>query len=167
MGGADRARAHRETRGRTRLADATTRPDATEARAMSNDPIVMYGALAFAAVLAIPILRFLAKQLGQLSGAPGAGTVVGGGYGGKTGSFTLAEVAKHASRDDVWVVIKDKVYDLSDFIDEHPGGVESIMKRAGGDATEGFFGPQHPSRVHDMIDEYLIGDVVAETDKDK
>ena len=114
-----------------------------------------------------PVLRFLAKQLGQLGGAPGAGTVVGGGYGGKDGSFTLAEVSKHDKKDDVWVIIKGKVYDLSEFVDEHPGGVEAIMKRAGGDATEGFFGPQHPSRVHDMIDEYLVGKIVDEADKDK
>ena len=121
---------------------------------MSNDTIVMYGALAFAAVLAVPILRFLAKQLGQLSGAPGAGTVVGGGYGGKTGSFTLAEVAKHASKDDIWVVIKDKVYDLSDFIDEHPGGVESIEEARGRGRHRGIFrsaaplpGPRHDRRV--------------------
>ena len=66
---------------------------------MSNDTIVMYGALV-AAVLAVPILRS-GQALGQLSGAPGAGTIVGGGYGGKTGSFTLAEVAKHASKDDI------------------------------------------------------------------
>ena len=136
-------------------------------RAMSTDTTTLALALAVVAALALPVLRFLAKQLGQLGGAPGAGTVVGGGYGGKDGSFTLAEVAKHGTKDDVWVIIKGKVYDLSEFVDEHPGGVEAIMKRAGGDATEGFFGPQHPSRVHDMIDEYLVGKIVDEADKDK
>ena len=134
---------------------------------MSTNTTTLALALAVVAALALPVLRFLAKQLGQLGGAPGAGTVVGGGYGGKDGSFTLAEVAKHDKKDDVWVIIKGKVYDLSEFVDEHPGGVEAIMKRAGGDATEGFFGPQHPSRVHDMIDEYLVGEIVDEADKDK
>jgi cytochrome b involved in lipid metabolism len=133
---------------------------------MSTETTTLALALALVAALALPVLRFLAKQLAQLGGAPGSGTVVGGGYGGKDGSFTLAEVAKHNTKDDAWVVIKNKVYDLSEFVDEHPGGVDAIVKRAGGDATEGFFGPQHPSRVHDMIDEYLIGKVVLETRKD-
>jgi cytochrome b involved in lipid metabolism len=133
---------------------------------MSTDPLPLALSFLVVAALAIPVLRFRGKQLGQLSGAPGQGMVVGDGYGGKDGSYTLDDVKLHDKRDDVWVIIKNKVYDLSEFIDEHPGGVESILKRAGGDATDGFFGPQHPSRVHDMIDEYLMGKIV-ESEKDK
>jgi hypothetical protein len=40
------------------------------------------------------------------------------------------------------------------------------MKNAGGDASEGFHGPQHPSRVMDIVDEYKIGTLV-EAAKDK
>jgi|TARA_B110000305_G_C19175920_1_gene509641 predicted heme/steroid binding protein len=134
---------------------------------MSDQNTLALTFLVVALVLALPVLKFLGKQLGQLGGAPGSGTVVGTSYGGGDGLFTLAEVSKHNTSSDVWVVIKHKVYDLSEFIDEHPGGVQAIMKRAGSDATTGFFGPQHPSRVHDMIDEYLIGKLVLETEKDE
>ena len=34
--------------------------------------------------------------------------------------FTLTEVAKHNSKDDLYVIIDEKVYDASKFIDEHP-----------------------------------------------
>ena len=136
---------------------------------MSSDATsTMLGALLVAALLAVPVARFHARQLGQLGTmSSSASALAGEGYGGGSGSYTAAEVAKHASKDDVWVVIKGKVYDLTEFVDEHPGGVESIMKRAGADATEGFFGPQHPSRVHDMVEEYLIGELVEESEKDK
>uniref|UniRef100_A0A8C4SZN8 Cytochrome b5 type B n=1 Tax=Erpetoichthys calabaricus TaxID=27687 RepID=A0A8C4SZN8_ERPCA len=35
-----------------------------------------------------------------------------------------------------WVIIHDKVYDVTHFLDEHPGGEEVLLEQAGGDATE-------------------------------
>jgi len=34
--------------------------------------------------------------------------------------LTYAEVSKHSSKKDLYVVIHDKVYDTSSFVDEHP-----------------------------------------------
>lgn len=39
-------------------------------------------------------------------------------------TFTAEEVAEHKSRDDIWFAIHGKVYDVTDFLDEHPGGEE-------------------------------------------
>ena len=41
---------------------------------------------------------------------------------------TQAELAKHTSRDDCWVAIHGKVYDVTQFLSIHPGGVEALMK---------------------------------------
>ena len=71
--------------------------------------------------------------------------------------YTTSDVAKHATVDDLWVIIDGKVYDLSEYAHEHPGGTEAIAKHAGGDASVGFKGPQHPRRVFDMVTEYQIG----------
>ena len=38
----------------------------------------------------------------------------------------MSEVAKHNTVEDCWLLIKDKVYNLSNFIHEHPGGVDII-----------------------------------------
>lgn len=46
--------------------------------------------------------------------------------------YTAAEVAKHAGPDSVWVSYNGGVYDISDFVMEHPGGYTNIMKAAGG-----------------------------------
>lgn len=75
-------------------------------------------------------------------------------------SFTLAQVAEHSSQGSAWIVIDDGVYDVTPYVTEHPGGVKAILRNAGGDATKGFKGPQHPARVFDMIDDYRIGTVV-------
>lgn len=46
------------------------------------------------------------------------------------------EVVKHDSRESCWVVIRGQVYDLTTFIDHHPGGGASILRYGGKDGTE-------------------------------
>lgn len=70
------------------------------------DQNLVYYALLFGAVLAYPIFRLVAKQLGQFSGTPGQGkSIVGDGYGGENAVYTRADVAKHNTQDDLWVGI--------------------------------------------------------------
>lgn len=52
--------------------------------------------------------------------------------------FTMEEVAKHNTKEDLWVVVKGVVMDLSNWLDEHPGGPQAIMNFMGRDATEEF-----------------------------
>ncbi|KAM0335710.1 hypothetical protein ACHAQA_000760 [Verticillium albo-atrum] len=51
-------------------------------------------------------------------------------------SLTRAEVASHRTLNDIWIVLHDRVWDFTDFIHEHPGGIAVILKHAGRDATE-------------------------------
>jgi flavocytochrome c len=48
------------------------------------------------------------------------------------------EVAKHTSEKDCWVILNGKVYDVSEFLPDHPGGKKAIMLYAGKDASEEF-----------------------------
>ncbi len=41
------------------------------------------------------------------------------------GKISVSEVAKHASPDDCWIVVNGKVYDLTKFAPDHPGGASS------------------------------------------
>ncbi|RVD88799.1 uncharacterized protein DFL_002973 [Arthrobotrys flagrans] len=50
----------------------------------------------------------------------------------------MEEVAKHNKKDDVWVVVKGVVMDLTGFLDDHPGGANAILNFSGRDATEEF-----------------------------
>lgn len=61
-------------------------------------------------------------------------------------SFSVSEVAKHCSKSDVWIIVRGNVYDVTPYVELHPGG-DDILRHAGGDATVGFEGPQHPSHV--------------------
>uniref|UniRef100_A0A7S0A2T7 Cytochrome b5 heme-binding domain-containing protein n=1 Tax=Pyrodinium bahamense TaxID=73915 RepID=A0A7S0A2T7_9DINO len=46
-----------------------------------------------------------------------------------------SEVEKHASKDDLWLLIDGKVYDVTPFLDIHPGGGHLIVDAAGKDST--------------------------------
>ena len=48
-----------------------------------------------------------------------------------TTTYTLEEVSKHKKHGDAWMVIKNKVYDVSKFMDQHPGGEEVLLDSAG------------------------------------
>ncbi|KAL4074346.1 Flavocytochrome c [Scleroderma citrinum] len=52
--------------------------------------------------------------------------------------FTIADVAKHNKKDDVWVVVNGQVLDVTSFLPDHPGGEKAILLYAGRDATEEF-----------------------------
>ncbi|EPS45124.1 hypothetical protein H072_880 [Dactylellina haptotyla CBS 200.50] len=52
--------------------------------------------------------------------------------------FTMEEVKKHNKKDDVWVVVKGVVMDLTNFLEDHPGGANAILNFSGRDATEEF-----------------------------
>ncbi|XP_075517611.1 cytochrome B5-like protein [Primulina tabacum] len=72
--------------------------------------------------------------------------------------YTKAEVSLHNKRTDCWIIIKEKVYDVTSYVEEHPGG-DAILTHAGDDSTEGFYGPQHATRVFDMIEDFYVGDM--------
>ena len=40
-------------------------------------------------------------------------------------------IASHNSSDSCWVIVNDIVYDVTDFLDHHPGGSNSILRYAG------------------------------------
>lgn len=52
-------------------------------------------------------------------------------------SITLAELANHTTKDDCWLAVEGKVYNVTNFIDQHPGG-DRILKGCGKDATQLF-----------------------------
>ena len=70
--------------------------------------------------------------------------------------LSLSEIMKHNTENDCWVIIRDKVYDLTKFLPDHPGGKKAIMLFAGKDATEEF-DMLHPPNV---LTKYLSPDVV-------
>jgi len=84
----------------------------------------------------------------------------------KTTVFTKEEVAKHNTEHDCWLIIDNKVYDVSDYVDVHPGG-PAILNNAGGDSSKGFHGEQHPDNVLTLLPDYYIGNLCEDEETTK
>lgn len=74
--------------------------------------------------------------------------------------YTMSEVAKHNNINDCWLVIQNKVYDVTSFIPQHPGGNE-ILKGCGKDATSMFERqPEHQeNNAASYLPTYEIGSI--------
>ena len=69
----------------------------------------------------------------------------------------MKEVAKHCKEEDCWIVIRGKVYDVTEFIEEHPGGEGVLIAYAGTDCTEQFESVIHSQAATEIMKELEIG----------
>jgi alkylation response protein AidB-like acyl-CoA dehydrogenase len=76
-------------------------------------------------------------------------------------TLTRDAVAKHNKPDDMWCVIDHKVYDLTDFVDAHPGGSVVLEQVAGTDATTAFYN-LHRQEVLQKYSDLCIGTIEGE-----
>ncbi|CAM9578383.1 unnamed protein product [Choristocarpus tenellus] len=75
-----------------------------------------------------------------------------------SGPFTASEVAKHSTEDDAWIIVDGKVYDVTPYLNAHPGG-DAMLRNAGGDSSKGMHGPQHPTQALEILAQHYIGEL--------
>jgi len=68
------------------------------------------------------------------------------------------ELQKHNNSQDCWLAVRGKVYNVTRWVPNHPGGNDPLVLNAGRDGTQ-LFEAYHPIRVHAMLDKYFIGDL--------
>jgi len=78
--------------------------------------------------------------------------------------ITLEELRANKSRDKFYILVHGKVYDVTKFMDEHPGGDEVLLAEGGQDATEAFEDVGHSDEARALLPGMLVGDF--EQDKD-
>jgi cytochrome b involved in lipid metabolism len=76
-------------------------------------------------------------------------------------NYTASEVAVHNKETDCWVILFNEVFDVTTFLNDHPGGKDAIMLFAGQDATEQFDMLHQPSVLQKFGPDYKIGNVKA------
>lgn len=77
--------------------------------------------------------------------------------------YTREEVAKHNTTSDLWVIYNNKVYDMTDFTMDHPGGPELIKEWGGKDVTKILVDPishEHSEIAYEVLGESCIGEIV-------
>ncbi|KFB45609.1 AGAP008363-PA-like protein [Anopheles sinensis] len=73
--------------------------------------------------------------------------------------ITLNEVSYHDSYDDCWIVLYDRVYDITSFLKMHPGGHDVLVENAGRDATIAFLNAGHSAMALKSLKLYEIGEL--------
>ncbi|KAJ7512072.1 oxidoreductase [Mycena galericulata] len=81
--------------------------------------------------------------------------------------YTAEDVAAHSSQSNCWVSRHGKVYNVSKFINDHPGGDDIILKYAGKDVAAAMAGEdgeehEHSDSAYEMLEEYQIGKLGTE-----
>ncbi|XP_054936505.1 cytochrome b5 isoform X2 [Physeter macrocephalus] len=73
--------------------------------------------------------------------------------------YTLEEIQKHNHSKSTWLILHYKVYDVTKFLEEHPGGEEVLREQAGGDATENFEDVGHSTDARELSKTFIIGEL--------
>ncbi|PCG94528.1 Aldolase-type TIM barrel [Penicillium occitanis (nom. inval.)] len=70
------------------------------------------------------------------------------------------ELRKHRTTEDCWIAVHSKVYDVTEFLEEHPGGAAIILKYAGADATQAYDEVHAPGIIHEtLVGEHYKGQI--------
>lgn len=136
------------------------------------------GVVGVLAALVLGALAIGAIVVAVLTGHSGAEAVWGDRLGGDAGAaptaepatpaasasadepLTLAVVAQHDDSASCWAAIEGEVYDLTEWVAQHPGGSDRILSICGTDATQTFQG-QHGGQAApaEALSRFAIGEL--------
>jgi len=76
-------------------------------------------------------------------------------------TFTPADVAKHTATagDGMYIIIDETVYDVTNFVDEHPGGAKILKRVCGKDASKQFWKYHNESVLKKYASKLKIGTI--------
>lgn len=81
---------------------------------------------------------------------------------GDRGGKRMAEVASHSTLKDVWIVIRGNVYNITEWVEDHPGGALLLLAFAGRDATEVFDSIGHSRVALREMERFHVGRLLDE-----
>ena len=82
--------------------------------------------------------------------------------------FSAEEVQQHNTEKDAWVIHRGKVYDVSEFLERHPGGKDILLAYAGQDVTTLMTQEElhrHTTFAYGWLGKYLIGRLKGKVSK--
>jgi len=69
----------------------------------------------------------------------------------------FAELCRHNAYDDLWLAIDGIVYDVTPFMDDHPGGGDIMLSAAGKDGTDDFEDVGHSPHARELLKRFKVG----------
>nr|XP_020477542.1 cytochrome b5-like [Monopterus albus] len=80
--------------------------------------------------------------------------------------YRLSEIEGQNTFKSTWIIIHNKIYDVTRFLEEHPGGEEVLKEQGGGNATESFEDIGHSTDARELASSMVIGELHPD-DRDK
>ncbi|KAL6409923.1 hypothetical protein AUP68_06329 [Ilyonectria robusta] len=77
--------------------------------------------------------------------------------------FSYADVQPHNTKNDLYLIIRGKVYNASSFADDHPGGSDILLEVAGQDATEAYDDTSHSDEADEILNDLEVGTLRPES----
>lgn len=74
--------------------------------------------------------------------------------------FTLDDVSKHKSKESAYIAIHGSVYDVTDYLLQHPGGGLILLEACGGDGTFAFEDNDHSEDARTILKDFKIGELL-------
>ncbi|MBP7006848.1 MAG: hypothetical protein KBC44_01160 [Candidatus Pacebacteria bacterium] len=74
-------------------------------------------------------------------------------------TLSSTEVAKHSTREDCYLIVKNIVYDVTTYIDKHPGGKSKIVNKCGQESSSAF-AAIHSNFAWNLLAKYYVADLV-------
>ncbi|KAJ5152804.1 NADH-cytochrome b5 reductase 1 [Penicillium canariense] len=71
--------------------------------------------------------------------------------------YTMEDVAVHNTKADMWMVIHGQVFDITKYVQDHPGGADVLVEVAGQDATAAYEDVGHSEDAREIMQPYLVG----------
>jgi len=81
-----------------------------------------------------------------------------GNYFSSTNYYTMEEIRKHNTENSCWLIVDNKVYDVTEIMNKHPPGKKPILNKAGGNATQDFH--FHSKNTQKIWKKFCIGKVI-------
>ncbi|XP_029662936.1 cytochrome b5-like [Formica exsecta] len=82
----------------------------------------------------------------------------------KERQFTRSEIEQNDEKDTVLIILHDKVYNVYNFLNEHPGGEEVLFDHKGKDGSEDFDDVGHSNDAMMLMKQYQVG-MLVESDR--
>ncbi|HYH75235.1 MAG TPA: cytochrome b5 domain-containing protein [Candidatus Saccharimonadales bacterium] len=109
-------------------------------------------------VTAVIVAGLLSGERNRTNQQPGEDTA--------SAALTAQEVANHSSQNDCWIIVGGDVYDVTDFIADHPGGAARITSQCGKDATTAFQTQggegSHSAAARNQLESFRVGSLSGE-----
>ncbi|XP_011871079.1 PREDICTED: sulfite oxidase-like [Vollenhovia emeryi] len=130
----------------------------------ARDPAVLYTTCMTFAALGISYYIFKHKRRSVYALSAAEPSVHCGELRKDMKTYTLEEVGRHDSKEKrIWVTFGQGVYDITDFVEKHPGGPSKILMAAGGsiDPFWSIFANHNTPEIRELLESMRIGNISA------